>query len=102
MENRYDATLANDPTQSSCIWNLAPGGALYLTLWRRTPAEFVLRATGTTLVSGIGDREGYFDGIHLFVLTGTIELDVIVRSAEPDANRRERSVQVARTVAARL
>jgi hypothetical protein len=99
--DRVDNTPPTDPTLSSCLWNLTPGGALYLTLWRRTAAEFQLRAQGAAPIPGVGDG-AYSDNLHLFVLFGTIELDIIVRSGESDVQQRDRSVAVARLVGPRL
>jgi hypothetical protein len=101
VTNRAEINPPDDPTQSKCLWELTPGGALYLTLWRRTPAEFQLRGQGTTPIPGVGDG-AYSDNLHLFVLFGTIELDIIVRSGEPDVQQRDRSIAVARLVGPRL
>jgi len=96
-----DTSLPNDPDQSGCIWNLTPGGALYLSYRRSDAEQFALHRTGAQKVDGVG-TEAYFDGIHLVVLIGDLDVDIIMRSGESDAKHLDRSIQVAKAVTPRL
>ncbi|MEV4352147.1 DUF3558 family protein [Actinoplanes sp. NPDC049596] len=79
-----------------CQWQ-QEDGQLAIFLGRTTPQDFRPTVDGNETVDGLGD-DAYFSAGHLYVLDGTMQIDVYSRGGDdlPDAQR------VAEAVIARL
>ncbi|OBK79503.1 DUF3558 family protein [Mycobacterium sp. 1274761.0] len=83
-----------DATASTryCQWQQS-GGQLALFVTRTAPADFTTAWAGSPSLPGIGD-DAYWRDCHLFVLVGTIQLDVYASGGDDQQNQAE-SEQVA-------
>ena len=68
-----------------CQWQLA-SGQLAVFLSRTTKDEFETARADSPSISGVGDDAYWRDG-HLFVLVGTIQLDVYVHGGDENQNQ---------------
>jgi hypothetical protein len=67
-----------------CQWQ-QEGGQLAVFLSRTTPADFQVTVAEAEWVDGVGE-DAYWHSGHLFVLSGTAQLDVYSRGAADDQN----------------
>ncbi|MET0415416.1 MAG: DUF3558 family protein [Actinoplanes sp.] len=67
-----------------CQWQQS-GGQLAVFLARTTPAEFDSTVTGATPVTGVG-QEAFTLAGHLYVLYGTVQIDVYSRGGTDEEN----------------
>jgi hypothetical protein len=85
-----DGASAGDATRY-CQWQ-QPGGQLAVFLSRTTPADYEIQIDGATEVDGLGERAYTLAG-HLYVLYGTVQVDVYVRGDSDEVNlRKEKDV----------
>ncbi|MFG1603964.1 DUF3558 family protein [Actinoplanes sp. NPDC049265] len=67
-----------------CQWQ-QPSGQLALFLARTTPSDYEVRIDGATEVDGLGERAYTLAG-HLYVLYGTVQVDVYSRGDSEEQN----------------
>jgi hypothetical protein len=78
-----DGAAAGDPTRY-CQWQ-QDGGQLALFLSRTTKDDFDTAIDGATPVGGVGEDAFQLSG-HLYVLYGTVQIDVYSRGASDEQN----------------
>jgi len=67
-----------------CQWQLA-GGTLAVVLSRTTEDDFDVRVADAETIDGVGE-DAYLTSGHLYVLYGTVQVDVYVRGGEEAQN----------------
>jgi hypothetical protein len=67
-----------------CQWQ-QPSGQLALFLSRTTPSDYEVQIDGATEVDGLGERAYTLAG-HLYVLYGTVQVDVYARGGSDEEN----------------
>ena len=67
-----------------CQWQ-QESGQLVIFVTRTTPADFAVTTANAEPVTGVGD-DGYWHSGHLFVLHGTVQLDVYSRGGSDAEN----------------
>jgi hypothetical protein len=82
-----------------CQWQ-QEGGQLAIFLTRTTPEDFQVTVGEAAWVDGVGE-DAYQHSGHLFVLYGTVQLDVYSRGASDDQNITD-AARVAKTLLPRI